>query len=40
MTKAKQKGNPKFEFLYGGEFYQYYQYKIASEQACEFEKKC
>jgi Surp module len=35
MTKAKQKGNPKFEFLYGGEFYQYYQYKIASEQACE-----
>lgn len=33
MTKNKQKGNPKFQFLYGGEYYNYYQYKVASEQA-------
>jgi len=33
MTKVKQKDNPKFQFLYGGEFYHYYQYKVAGEQA-------
>lgn len=33
MTKSKQKGNPKFAFLYGGEFFNYYQYKVASKQA-------
>ncbi|KAI4462020.1 sr-related ctd associated factor 6 [Holotrichia oblita] len=33
MTKNKQKGNPKFQFLYGGEFYTYYQYKVSAEQS-------
>ncbi|XP_022918336.2 calcium homeostasis endoplasmic reticulum protein [Onthophagus taurus] len=32
MTKNKQKGNPKFQFLYGGEYYAYYQYKVNAEQ--------
>lgn len=32
MTKTKQKGNTKFAFLYGGEYYNYYQYKVASKQ--------
>lgn len=36
MTKTKQKGNPKFQFLYGGEFFNYYQYKVTTEQASEF----
>lgn len=35
MTKNKQKGNPKFHFLYGGEFYNYYEYKVTSEQSSE-----
>lgn len=33
ITKAKQQGNPKFEFLYGGEFYMYYQWRVQTEQA-------
>lgn len=33
MTKNKQKGNPKFQFLYGGEYFNYYQYKVQAEQA-------
>ncbi|XP_052861844.1 calcium homeostasis endoplasmic reticulum protein [Anopheles cruzii] len=33
MTKSKQKGNPKFAFLYGGEYYNYYQYKVITRQA-------
>ncbi|ALC43736.1 scaf6, partial [Drosophila busckii] len=33
ITKQKQQNNPKFEFLYGGEFASYYQYRVASEQA-------
>uniref|UniRef100_A0A0B7ACN2 Calcium homeostasis endoplasmic reticulum protein n=1 Tax=Arion vulgaris TaxID=1028688 RepID=A0A0B7ACN2_9EUPU len=33
MTKQKQKDNPKFAFLFGGEFYTYYKYKVASEIA-------
>ncbi|XP_037070059.1 calcium homeostasis endoplasmic reticulum protein-like [Pollicipes pollicipes] len=33
MTKAKQKDNPKFSFLFGGEFFNYYQYKVTTEQA-------
>uniref|UniRef100_A0AAR5QEN0 Calcium homeostasis endoplasmic reticulum protein n=2 Tax=Dendroctonus ponderosae TaxID=77166 RepID=A0AAR5QEN0_DENPD len=33
MTKNKQKGNPKFQFLYGGEYFKYYQYKVSTEQA-------
>lgn len=37
MTKTKQKGNTKFAFLYGGEYYNYYQYKVASkQQSCKF----
>lgn len=33
ITKAKQQGNPKFEFLYGGEYYLYYTWRVQSEQA-------
>ncbi|XP_026483002.1 calcium homeostasis endoplasmic reticulum protein-like [Ctenocephalides felis] len=33
MTKSKQENNPKFAFLYGGEHFNYYQYKVAAEQA-------
>lgn len=33
MTKNKQKNNPKFSFLYGGEHFNYYQYKVTTEQA-------
>ena len=32
MTKNKQRDNPKFQFLYGGEYYNYYQYKVSEEQ--------
>lgn len=28
MTKNKQKDNPKFSFLFGGELFNYYQYKV------------
>nr|XP_017092387.1 calcium homeostasis endoplasmic reticulum protein isoform X1 [Drosophila bipectinata] len=33
ITKQKQQNNPKFEFLYGGEFASYYQFRVAAEQA-------
>lgn len=33
MTKNKQKNNPKFSFLFGGEHYHYYNYKVNAEQA-------
>ncbi|XP_033210544.1 calcium homeostasis endoplasmic reticulum protein isoform X2 [Belonocnema kinseyi] len=33
MTKNKQKDNPKFGFLFGGEYFNYYQYKVTTEQA-------
>ena len=33
MTKTKQKGNPKFSFLFGGDFYNYYTYRVNAEQA-------
>ncbi|XP_043279146.1 calcium homeostasis endoplasmic reticulum protein [Venturia canescens] len=33
MTKNKQKDNPKFSFLFGGEHFNYYQYKVTTEQA-------
>ena len=33
MTKNKQKGNHKFQFLFGGEYYHYYMYKVNTEQA-------
>lgn len=36
MTKNKQKGNPKFDFLFGGEYYPYYRYKVNNEQACKY----
>lgn len=32
MTKNKQTGNPKFDFLFGGEYYHYYKFKVNSEQ--------
>ncbi|KAI5711825.1 hypothetical protein M8J75_003386 [Diaphorina citri] len=33
MTKEKQAGNAKFAFLFGGEYFNYYQYRVTSEQA-------
>lgn len=33
MTKQKQQDNQKFSFLFGGENYSYYQYKVQTEQA-------
>ena len=33
MTKQKQKDNPRFSFLFGGEYFNYYQYKVTTEQA-------
>lgn len=35
MTKQKQQDNPKFSFLFGGEHFHYYQYKVNSERACK-----
>ena len=35
MTQEKQRDNPKFFFLFGGEFNAYYRWKVASEQAGE-----
>ncbi|XP_073842021.1 SR-related CTD associated factor 6 [Musca autumnalis] len=32
ITKQKQQNNPKFEFLYGGEYAAYYQYRVQAEQ--------
>lgn len=31
MTKSKQKDNPKFSFLFGGEYFNYYKWKVSSE---------
>ena len=31
MTKEKQKGNPKFAFLFSGEHYNYYRWKVSFE---------
>lgn len=36
MTKNKQKSNPKFGFLFGGEHFNYYQYKVTTEQASKY----
>jgi len=33
MTKQKQKDNPKFSFLFCGEYFNYYQYRVTTEQA-------
>lgn len=35
ITKAKQQSNPRFSFLFGGEFYQYYQWRVSAEQSSE-----
>lgn len=35
MTRRKQTNNPKFAFLYGGPHLAYYQFRVATEQACE-----
>ncbi|XP_075731709.1 SR-related CTD associated factor 6 isoform X2 [Rhipicephalus microplus] len=32
MTKQKQKDNPKFSFLFGGEYYAYYKHQVAAQQ--------
>lgn len=32
MTMEKQKDNPKFSFLFGGEYFTYYKCKLAMEQ--------
>uniref|UniRef100_A0A8B9RMG6 Calcium homeostasis endoplasmic reticulum protein n=1 Tax=Astyanax mexicanus TaxID=7994 RepID=A0A8B9RMG6_ASTMX len=32
MTMEKQKDNPKFSFLFGGDYFGYYKYKLAIEQ--------
>uniref|UniRef100_A0A0C9RGE3 Cherp_1 protein n=1 Tax=Fopius arisanus TaxID=64838 RepID=A0A0C9RGE3_9HYME len=39
MTKNKQKDNPKFSFLFGGDYFNYYQYKVTTEQASKSIKK-
>lgn len=33
MTKQKQKDNPKFSFLFSGDYFNYYQYRVTTEQA-------
>jgi calcium homeostasis ER protein len=33
MTKQKQQNNPKFQFLFSGEHFNYYQYRVTTEQA-------
>ena len=32
MTKSKQENNPKFAFLFGGQYFNYYTYKVTTEQ--------
>lgn len=32
MTKTKQQSNPKFAFLYGGEYFSYYQWRKEKER--------
>ena len=32
LTKEKQRSNPKFGFLFGGEYHEYYKWKIALER--------
>ena len=33
MTMEKQRSNPKFNFLFGGEYNLYYRWKVTTEQA-------
>lgn len=35
MTKQKQKDNAQFGFLFGGEHFNYYQYRVTTEQISE-----
>lgn len=35
ITKKKQQSNPRFSFLFGGEFFQYYQWRVSVEQTCK-----
>lgn len=35
MTKDKQRDNPRFYFLFGGEYFNYYQYRVSTEQAIQ-----
>ena len=35
MTMEKQRNNPKFYFLFGGQYNAYYKWKVSSEQACK-----
>lgn len=32
VTKLKQNDNPKFSFLFGGEYFSYYQYRLNIER--------
>jgi len=32
ITKEKQKENPKFSFLFGGAYFNYYQYRLNAER--------
>ena len=32
MTKTKQRDNPRFSFLFGGEGFDYYNYRVTTEQ--------
>ena len=36
MTKQKQRNNPKFEFLFGGPFHQYYLRQVKAQHTSEF----
>jgi calcium homeostasis ER protein len=31
MTKTKQKDNPKFSFLFGGDYFNYYKWRVSVE---------
>ena len=38
MTKSKQENNPKFAFLFGGQYFNYYSYKVTTEQQLQRHK--
>lgn len=40
MTKQKQKDNPQFGFLFGGLHYNYYQYRVTTEQISKWLNSC
>nr|XP_027205767.1 calcium homeostasis endoplasmic reticulum protein-like isoform X2 [Dermatophagoides pteronyssinus] len=39
MTKNKQLGNPKFMFLFGGEYHAYYRFRVVTEQQQVFQQQ-